>query len=137
MEMMTTREYAVTVEREGRWWVFTIPELDTVGQARALSEVPFEATGIISAWQNVPMDDIAVNITVNGPETVLAEWAAAAQDDAAARMAQSRAASRRRGAVTALRQMGWTAADTGQVLGISKQRVYQIEKADTAPAHAR
>lgn len=31
--------YDVTVEREGRWWVFRIPELGTGKQAKSLAEV--------------------------------------------------------------------------------------------------
>lgn len=68
-------------------------------------------------------------MTVAGPDAALAEWAAADQDEEAARKAISAAAARRRAVVANLRAEGWTAADAGQVLGISKQRVYAIEKA--------
>ncbi|RPE78505.1 MULTISPECIES: antitoxin HicB [unclassified Frondihabitans] len=123
------KTYDVTVERDGRWWGFRIPELDTGGQARTLNEVAYEAQGVAAMWLDVAPESVAVSVTVAGPDAVLAEWAAADHDEAVARAAIGAAAARRRAVVTNLRDAGWTAADTGQVLGISKQRVYAIEKA--------
>ncbi|MWV76039.1 antitoxin HicB, partial [Rathayibacter rathayi NCPPB 2980 = VKM Ac-1601] len=36
---MTTQHFTATAERDGRWWLVTIPELDTVGQARSVGEI--------------------------------------------------------------------------------------------------
>jgi DNA-directed RNA polymerase specialized sigma subunit len=129
MEVTTmVTNYDAIVEREGKWWVFRIPELDTSGQARNLAEVETEARGIISAWNEVPLEDIAVNVTIKGAESLLDEWQAAAKDEAEARLAQARAADRRRAVVATLRSQKYTAPDVGRVLGISPQRVHQIEK---------
>lgn len=125
MEVMTKHTYAVTVEREGRWWVFEIPELDTAGQARNLAEVPAEARGIISAWEQVPLDSVDVAVTVTSAEDAQTEWRQAEADLAAA---QARASERKHAIVVKLRDTGLTADDTGRVLGISKQRVFQIVK---------
>lgn len=119
--------YDVIVEREGRWWVFRIPELDTSGQASSFKEVEFEARGVISAWLDIPLENVAVNVTLKGASELLEEWAAAAKEEADARMAQARAAERRKAVVHAFR-VKYTAPDVGSVLGISSQRVYQIEK---------
>ncbi|PZE63093.1 antitoxin HicB [Curtobacterium sp. MCPF17_047] len=119
------RTYDVTVEREGRWWVFEIPELDTAGQARNLAEVSDEARGIISAWEHVDIDSIDVSVTVTSAEDAQAEWQKAEAELAAA---QARVGERKRSIVVTLRSKGLTADDTGRVLGISKQRVFQIEK---------
>ena len=116
----------MTVEREGRWWVFAIPELGTGGQARSLAEVEYEAQGVAAAWLNVAPETVAVKVSVEAPAEVRAEWNAADEDDAAAREAQARAAARRRAVVLELRKQ-MSAADAGAVLGISRQRVYQIE----------
>lgn len=123
------RTYDVTVEREGRWWVFEIPELGTGGQARNLAEVDHEAQGVAAMWLDVSPNTVAVNVTVRGPEHALDEWAAAERDEEEARRAQARAAERRRAVVRELRGQDYSAPDVGRVLGISKQRVYQIEKA--------
>lgn len=120
------RTYDVTVEREGRWWVFEISELDTAGQARNLAEVADEARGIISAWEHVDIDTVEVSVTVKATEDARTEWQQAEAELAAA---QARANEVKRAVVVRLRSKGLTADDTGRVLGISKQRVFQIEKA--------
>ncbi|MFG6278745.1 antitoxin HicB [Microbacterium sp. 5K110] len=125
---MSIQTFDVTVEREGRWWVFDIPRLGTGGQARSLEEVDREAQGVAAMWLDVDPAEVAVRLEVSGAEQLLAEWVAAEHDEAEARRAQARAAERRRAVVTALRTH-YTAPDVGRVLGISKQRVYQIEKA--------
>lgn len=127
---MGAREFEVTVERDGRWWVFEIPELRTGGQARNLADVEDEARGVIAAWMSIEEEkSFTVNVTVPGQAAVLEEWAAAQRDEEAAREAQARAAERRRAVVRELRVMQrFSVPDVGRVLGISKQRVYQLEK---------
>lgn len=128
------RIFAVVVEREGRWWVFAIPELGTGGQARNLAEVEREAQGVVAMWLDVSPAEVIVDVTVQGPAHALAEWAAAERDEEEARQAQARAAARRRAVVRELRDQRYSAPDVGRVLGISKQRVYQLENARGADA---
>ncbi|MDO4055072.1 antitoxin HicB [Clavibacter michiganensis] len=125
---MNVRTYEVTVEREGRWWLFRIPELDLVGQARKLAEVDYEARGIIEAMTDADFDLIATNVTVTPPDELWAAWKAAELEEAAARQAQADAAAHRREVVRKLRSTGVTAEEAGIVLGITKQRVFQLEK---------
>lgn len=120
--------YEVTAEREGKWWVFRIPALDTSGQARSLVEVEDEARGIISAWLEVPMESVTATVTVEGIGPVLAEWKAADDDDRRAREAAAAAAKRRRSVIVQLRTIGYTGADVAKVVGVSKQRVSQLER---------
>ncbi|WP_208322089.1 hypothetical protein [Paramicrobacterium fandaimingii] len=80
-------------------------------------------------WLNVTPFTVTVAVTVKGPENEVAEWTAAEHDELEARAAQARAAERRRAVVRELRTQNDSAADVGTVLGISKQRVYQLEKA--------
>lgn len=124
---MSKRSFEVVAEREGRWWVFELPELGTGGQARDLTEVEYEAQGVAAMWLDVEPETVAVTVSVKGQDSVLAEWNAAERDEDAARKAQAQAAERRRAVVRTLRAQGWSAPDAGRVLGISKQRVYQIE----------
>jgi DNA-binding transcriptional regulator YiaG len=56
--------YNVTVEREGKWWIFSISELDVVGQTETFDEVPYEARGIIEAMEEIPFDSVEVNVTL-------------------------------------------------------------------------
>lgn len=125
--MSAPRVLEVTVERDGKWWVFELPELGAAGQAHTLAEIEHEARGVASAWLDVPYEAVAVDVTVKAPERVLAEWEQAERDEQAARAAQASAAARKRAVVRELRQ-DMKAPDVGRVLGISKQRVYQLEK---------
>ena len=129
MAAMTKRTLQVSVERDGRWWVFTIPELGTGGQAKDLAEVDYEAQGVAAMWLNVSPETIDVRVSVAGQDATLAAWHAAERAEQAARAAASAAAQQRRAVVRSLRQAGYSAPDTGRLLGISKQRVYQIEHA--------
>lgn len=126
--------YTVTAERDGRWWVFEFPELGTGGQARSLAEVESEARAIAAAWQHLEPEQVAVAVKVRAPADVLAQWASAEQEERAARQAQARSAERRRAVVRHLRENRYSAADIGRILGISKQRVYQLEKSTAATA---
>lgn len=126
---MSARTFEVTAEREGKWWVFEIPELGTGGQARSLAEVDDEAQGVAAMWLDVEPETVAVTVAVKAPEHALAEWRAAEHDEQEAREAQARAAARRRAVVRELREQQYSAPDVGRVLGITKQRVYQLEKA--------
>ncbi len=125
---MSIRTFTVEVEREGRWWVFEIPELGTGGQAHNLAEVDYQAQGVAAMWLNVAPETVAVTVKVKGLERALAEWRAAERDEEEARRAQARAADRRRAVIRELRAQNYSAPDVGSVLGITKQRVYQLEK---------
>lgn len=126
--MMSKRTFEVKVEREGRWWVFDIPELGTGGQARTLDEVDYEAQGVAAMWLDVAPESVGVEVSVGGEAETMAEWAAAEVDEEEARKAQARAAGRRRAVVRRLRAEGYSAPDAGRVLGVTRQRIYQIER---------
>lgn len=127
---MDERAFNVTAERDGRWWVFEIPELGAGGQAHSLAEVDLEAQGVAAMWLDVAPSDVTVRVAIKGPEKALVEWGAAEREEVAAREAQARAATRRRAVVHELRAQKYSAADVGRVLGITPQRVYQLEKAE-------
>ncbi|GAB2529884.1 helix-turn-helix domain-containing protein [Paramicrobacterium agarici] len=126
--MMSVRTLDAIAERDGKWWVFELPELGTGGQAHNLEELDLDAQDVAAMWLNVPPDSIAVTVTVKGPDNALSEWVAAERDEEDARAAQSRAAARRRSVVRELRAQKYSVRDIARVLGISKQRVYQLEK---------
>ncbi len=63
----------VTVERDGKWWVFDIPELCSGGQTKNLAEANVEAQGVAAMWLDVEPATILVNVSVKAPEPVLGE----------------------------------------------------------------
>lgn len=127
-DRMTKREFTVSAERDGKWWVFDIPQLGTGGQALDLAHLESEARDVAATWLDLPPTCISVAVTVTGPEDALVEWSAADNDERAAREAQSRAAARRRQAVRDLRARKYSVRDIAHLLGISKQRVYQLQR---------
>ncbi|MFT4299510.1 MAG: hypothetical protein QM597_07750 [Aeromicrobium sp.] len=62
---MTAQTYSVEVRRDGRWWVFDIPELGTGGQARSLAELSHEAQGVAAMWLNVAPETVTVEVTIH------------------------------------------------------------------------
>ena len=59
---MTT--YDVSVTREGRWWMVSVPEIDQLTQARRLSEIEQAARELIAVTLDVPMSTVDVSVKV-------------------------------------------------------------------------
>jgi hypothetical protein len=71
----STREssttYTALCQREGRWWVVTVPELPSgrVTQARTLDEVPSVVADLVATMTGVDRAAIEVDMRVHaGPE---------------------------------------------------------------------
>lgn len=128
--------YTVRVERDGKWWVFHIDEIDATGQSSSLAGVEAEAVGIIAAWDEVeiPVDSINVLVEVLGVDDEYADWVKAEEAEGIARAEQIAAAQRKRAVVAKLKAEGWTQADIATALGVSKQRVSQLSSAPAASA---
>ena len=131
--MSTMAEAATAVDvlarREGRWWVFEIPSLDVTGQAADLSSVADEARGIIAAWDTdgPREEDIRVRVRLDGESEARRIWEEGEADEAEARKVLERSAASKREAVALLRhEKGYSAAQAAQVLGVSRQRIYQL-----------
>lgn len=54
--------YLVQVQREGRFWVITVPEIDHVTQARFPSEVEYMARHLIATWREVEPDSFDIRV---------------------------------------------------------------------------
>jgi predicted RNase H-like HicB family nuclease len=66
------REYKIQIEREGRWWMVHIPELDGLTQARHLSEAELMAREWIAVSTGTPISDISLTSLVSpSPGSVL------------------------------------------------------------------
>ena len=122
-----TKTYQVDVRRDGKWWYFEIPEINMSGQARKLAEVEFEATDIIATWLQIDPKTVAVTLDVDVPAEVSDAWREAKRREAIARDENAAAARLAREAVKRLRDEGMTQADAGRLLGVTVQRVSQLE----------
>lgn len=114
---------------EGAWWVFEIPALGAVGQTSKLRDVEGEARGIIIAWdEDGPAEeDVRVAVRLDGEAEARRIWEESEAEEQAARVALDHAAARKREAVALLREKrNYSAADTARVLGVTRQRIYQL-----------
>lgn len=135
------RTYRVTVTRDDRWWMITVPELDgytgvdgainvgTVTQARRLSDVPTEARDLICTVTDTAPSEVALDITVrvDGID-VTGRAAEVARDRELASRHAAAAAERARTLALELADKGVTVRDVGDVLGVSFQRAQQLTK---------
>lgn len=67
------REYKIEVERDDRWWMIHVPEIDQLTQARRVSEIELMARELIAVSTDQPIGEIAVhvaNICVDGADVL-------------------------------------------------------------------
>ncbi|MFV0319406.1 MAG: hypothetical protein ACK5IN_03370 [Microbacterium sp.] len=124
---------------EDGWWTIKLPDLTSpgpngktitaTGSATTWSKVQRSAEQLAAAWLDV--DDNAVSVTVDVviPEDVAQLWKDSSAAEEAAREQQARAAVLRRDAVRTLRDQGYPADAVAAALGVSRQRIGQLEKA--------
>ena len=131
--------FDVAAYRDGKWWTFEIPALSSIsprgadhrivamGQASKASKIERAAKEVASLWTGEDTSHIAVNITYRMPREVQSAMEKAHSLDAQGREALEQAARLRRQAVQDLRTLGFTQADAAAALGLSRQRVQQLE----------
>ncbi|GAA1317823.1 hypothetical protein ACFSWE_14590 [Leucobacter albus] len=132
--------YDVVAYRDGKWWTFEIPALTSpspntpghpivaMGQARTVADIAEEARDVIALWAEVDESSVSVEVSYRLPPAVQRALDDAKGLDAAGRAALDEAAALRRDAVRQLRTVsGLSQADSAAVLGLSRQRVQQLE----------
>jgi hypothetical protein len=65
--MASVTTYTAVCEREGDWWVITVPELDSGGvtQARTLDEVPATVADLVALMTDADPATIEVDMRVH------------------------------------------------------------------------
>lgn len=58
------KQYEVVVERDGKYWLVTIPAVRRVTQARSLHEVDAMARDLIAIMDEVAPDSFDISLTV-------------------------------------------------------------------------
>src|SRR5699024_9847324 len=113
--------------RSGDWWAIEVPEVAGVfTQTRRLEQVPAMVADAVAAMLDVPADSVEVSVQASlGPE--LDEVMRQARDAAEqAKRAQEVSSQRMRSTVKMLRQ-DLTTRDVASLLGVTQQRVSQLE----------
>ena len=125
------KTYEVTVERDGRWWMVAIPELDGLTQARRLDEVEQMAREYIAVTTDVPLSRVAVRVSgiaADGQDLLEAKILV----DGLRRRAKDLEAlvgELTREVASALTDASVPVRDVSSVLGVSHQRVSQLVQA--------
>jgi hypothetical protein len=125
------KTYEVTVERDGRWWMVAIPELDGLTQARRLDEVEQMAREYIAVTTDAPLSRVAVEVSgiaAEGQDLLQAKILV----DGLRRRAKDLEAlvgELTREVASALTDASVPVRDVSSVLGISHQRVSQLAQA--------
>ncbi|WP_194165125.1 helix-turn-helix domain-containing protein [Pseudactinotalea sp. HY160] len=118
----------IVARREGRWWTVDIPELGVVTQARRLDQVRAMAREAAALALDVDESSIRVDLDIEVDDAIRLSWEAARDKEARARADAADAARLARNAVTGLRSQGLTQREAAEVLGVSYQRIAQLEK---------
>ncbi|MFT3944205.1 MAG: helix-turn-helix transcriptional regulator [Ancrocorticia sp.] len=136
---MTT--YETTAYFDGTWWTFEIASLTSpsargsehrivaMGQARKASAIAQEATNLASLWTGEDSEEIDVVVRYKDFGDVMLDVDRTRELEERGRRLIDEASALRREAVAELRAAGLSQADTASILGISRQRVQQLENA--------
>lgn len=124
-----SRQVKITIERDGRWWMVHIPELDGLTQARRLAEAPLMAREWIAVSTGTPVAEVSVtvtSITVPGLGDIrqVAEELNHMRQQAA--LASEKAQTRAAEFAQELTLAGVPVRDAGDLLGLSPQRISQL-----------
>lgn len=119
------------VQRSGDWWAVDVPEVPGVfTQAKRLDQVPAQVADAVATMLEIPVDSVDVDLAPALPDEAAAAVAEAIEKSRAATVAAEEASRAMRNAVAHLRTAEHlTVRDTAKVLGVSHQRVSQLEAA--------
>ena len=129
---MVASPFHVLARREGRWWVVEIPALDIATQTRNLKDARAVAAEAIGLYLDVDESKVTVDLSIQLPRDVSSTWQKARDLEEESRKTSAEAARLSRAVVRTLRASGMSQRDTAEALGLSYQRIAQLEK-QTAP----
>lgn len=123
------KAYEVTINREGKWWMVSIPEIDGLTQARTVKEAHDMAREFIAVTLDVPADSFDIHVHAEKIGTV--EHVTQLLEDIRIARAESErlereAAEKTRALASALAAEELPLREIGAVMGVSHQRVGQL-----------
>lgn len=125
--MEVTKLFEVDVERDGKFWLVHVLEIDRYTQGRNLPETHAMARDLIAIETDLDPEEIELDLVVKIPPAILARIEESQRLRVAAAEAQAKGAAEFRAAVRALvLDEGMTVRDVGSLFGISHQRVHQL-----------
>jgi predicted RNase H-like HicB family nuclease len=133
------KHYTARATRSGKWWAITVDQVKGAhSQARRLDQVEANAREVIALMTDEPADSFDVEVVPEIPQEWQETLELYARLSEEASEFHRRAAEARETTVHRLVECGLTFRDVGAVMGISYQRVAQIDKSHEATeGHAR
>lgn len=141
------RTYDVEASLDGTWWTFEISALVSpstqgeghrivaMGQSRRAAAIAQDARDLAALWTGEAPENVSVDVHYKDYEDAVRDAEESQNLDQQGRRLIERAAELRREAVTKLRERGLSQADTAAILGISRQRVQQLEHGYPSTSH--
>lgn len=120
------KTHQATATREGRFWVIQVPGVG-VTQGRTVAEAREMTIDLIAVMTEVPATEVDVDIEFVVGDVRPDDVRGAREAVAEAAAAQERAARMSRQLVGRLRDAGVSGRDVAGILGISPQRVSQLD----------
>ncbi len=120
------KTYRVRAEREGKFWLLTVPELDIMSQARRLTEAEEMARDLIATWLDVSPESFGIDLDIALPDKLAERRERARKLRAEADRLREQAAEELRTVVRDAHDAGWTVRELALALGVSHQRAQQI-----------
>ena len=123
------RTYQVTVTKDGRWWLISVPAIDGLTQARKIGEIEQMARELIAVTLDVRLSKVRVSVvieTVGAVEAVAARARKIEADRRKARQLNRQADEDARRLARELAAEHVTVRDIGTILGLSHQRAHQL-----------
>ena len=123
--------YRAIARRDGRWWFVQVPdEQGLYTQVRRLDQAEAMIREVIALVRQVAEDsfDVVVEPDFNSIGGVREAVETALRERERASVAQDAASTAMRHAVSEIRASGYTSRDAGMLLGVSNQRISQIER---------
>lgn len=118
--------YEIEINRDGRWWMVSVPALDGLTQARRLAEAELMAREFIAVTLDVPLESVSVTVvSVDGVPVASDLERIRAERDEAARL-ERQATQDTAALARSLRDRRLTVRDIGKILGLSHQRIQQL-----------
>lgn len=116
--------YIVNATPYGKGWTLEIPALNRATQAHSASEIRPMAADLIEAMTGET--EPSLDIRYDAPEEAIREIKRSEKLSEQARMLRRQAEEARSRAARILHEAGLSYADTGGILGISRQRAHQL-----------
>jgi DNA-directed RNA polymerase specialized sigma24 family protein len=124
--VVEVKTYTAEVQRDGKFWLIRVPEIDRSTQALRYRDVVAMASDLIEIMEGVESDDYDLHLKVVLPDAVKDHLARAEVLREEARRANAESAKESREAVKQLLAQGLSQREAGDVLGMSFQRVNQL-----------